>query len=155
MKTSKSELLNVLKALYKLEDLVIDEIAKIEKVKSSGFNESEKINEYKKEIEKYSKIIHTRKDQSEYYRNWYLKNGRKRKVSDINKIQEWWESNPEKVKASSIFRQFMKKNNIPKPKECSLCNKQRYVVAHHSDYSKPLEITWVCSSCHKKLHYKK
>jgi len=26
--------------------------------------------------------------------------------------------------------------------------------AHHDDYSKPLDIQWMCTSCHKRHHAK-
>jgi hypothetical protein len=26
------------------------------------------------------------------------------------------------------------------------------IVAHHADYSKPLDIIWVCRQCHYKIH---
>lgn len=35
----------------------------------------------------------------------------------------------------------------------SLCNCGREVaIAHHSDYDKPLDVIWMCTSCHIRLH---
>jgi len=39
-----------------------------------------------------------------------------------------------------------------KPSCCSICGKKENLQAHHSDYSKPLEVLWVCDSCHKMIH---
>jgi hypothetical protein len=36
-------------------------------------------------------------------------------------------------------------------KEFKKCNP----IAHHSDYSKPLDIEWLCNSCHERLHAEK
>lgn len=42
---------------------------------------------------------------------------------------------------------------ILKPKICSWCTEHhKQIEGHHHDYSKPLEVTWLCSPCHKKLH---
>ena len=38
--------------------------------------------------------------------------------------------------------------------KCELCHEEKYTLAHHSDYTKPLEITWLCDSCHVLLHAK-
>lgn len=38
---------------------------------------------------------------------------------------------------------------IPKP--CKICGKEK-VDAHHDDYSKPLEVKWLCRGCHRKHH---
>lgn len=37
--------------------------------------------------------------------------------------------------------------------ECEICYKPN-AQAHHKDYSKPFEITWLCSACHGKEHKK-
>jgi hypothetical protein len=34
---------------------------------------------------------------------------------------------------------------------CEICGKQR-VDAHHDDYSRPLDVRWLCRSHHKQLH---
>ncbi len=34
---------------------------------------------------------------------------------------------------------------------CEVCGAKR-TIAHHSDYFKPLKVTWLCHSCHKKVH---
>ena len=38
-----------------------------------------------------------------------------------------------------------------KPKPCERCGNPN-VVAHHEDYNKPLDVTWLCRSCHKNRH---
>jgi post-segregation antitoxin (ccd killing protein) len=37
--------------------------------------------------------------------------------------------------------------------KCGAAPKNRQLDGHHPDYSKPLEVVWLCRSCHKKEHY--
>lgn len=40
---------------------------------------------------------------------------------------------------------------IEKPHSCSICNcpdTEKRIEAHHYDYERPLEVTWLCPDCH-------
>lgn len=40
------------------------------------------------------------------------------------------------------------------PPSCPSCgNADRKLQAHHADYSKPLDIEWLCFLCHRRLHH--
>lgn len=45
-------------------------------------------------------------------------------------------------------RDAVKYGRLIKPKRCSHCEKIKKVEGHHEDYSKPLEVIWVCRQCH-------
>jgi hypothetical protein len=36
---------------------------------------------------------------------------------------------------------------------CEVCGR-KYAVAHHDDYSKPLDVRWLCLSHHRQHHVK-
>jgi hypothetical protein len=47
----------------------------------------------------------------------------------------------------------VRRGTLIKPSVCSKCNhSNKYIEAHHYDYSKPLDITWPCKSCHLEIH---
>ena len=35
---------------------------------------------------------------------------------------------------------------------CKACGSNDHVEKHHNDYSKPLDVVWLCRPCHKGLH---
>jgi hypothetical protein len=59
-------------------------------------------------------------------------------------------------RAGELLHSAIKSGKITKPSACDACGiKAEHVVdihAHHSDYSKPYEVLWLCSACHKRLH---
>lgn len=59
---------------------------------------------------------------------------------------------PEKWKARSELRYAVKIGLIKKLNFCQLCEKIKPLQGHHPDYAKPLEVLWLCSGCHKKVH---
>ena len=115
------------------------------------------IEEWKKrnpdKVKKY-KENHAEK-QAEYYRNWYKTNGRKRAKDYKEYASLWREKNSKAYRAQLLAKQAVKWGFLKKSKRCEACKKERKIISHHKDYSKPLEVTWLCYSCHAKLNFKK
>ena len=53
------------------------------------------------------------------------------------------------VAHSSVARAV--KNGTLARQPCCRCGESK-TVAHHEDYDKPLEVVWLCQSCHKQRH---
>ena len=70
--------------------------------------------------------------------------------------KEYYKRFPEKLKAKQVLRDSLRRGKINKPNKCQDCKKIfniRKIHAHHNDYLKPLDIVWICVSCHLKRHY--
>lgn len=51
----------------------------------------------------------------------------------------------------------IRRGDLIKPDECSVCGSKPpsgEIHAHHDDYSKPLDVRWVCRACHMAIHNK-
>ena len=66
--------------------------------------------------------------------------------------EKYRKEHPERISANSKVGRAIKSGKIIKPKCCSICGKECKTVAHHYDYSKPLDVIFVCQSCHKRIH---
>lgn len=59
------------------------------------------------------------------------------------------------VRARALANRAVKLGFLDRPRECPVCGGADLTVhAHHRDYTKPLEVTWMCSECHGKEHRK-
>lgn len=58
---------------------------------------------------------------------------------------------PEKYKARYTLRNYVRLGKIKKGL-CEVC-KDSKTQAHHDDYSKPLDVKWLCSKHHKEIHH--
>jgi transposase-like protein len=43
---------------------------------------------------------------------------------------------------------------LTKALNCEICGIEGKMEGHHEDYSKPLDVKWVCKTCHKHIHKK-
>lgn len=56
------------------------------------------------------------------------------------------------VAARQKVGKAVKNGELIRPESCSTCNKKCKPDAHHHDYSKPLDVVWLCRSCHLRVH---
>jgi hypothetical protein len=98
----------------------------------------------------------------ELRKKWY-KNNKEKKIDQQKKWRElhrdverksylkFCENNP--LKHTAYMKVLnAKRQGILKPQPCSGCGSTNRIQAHHTDYSKPLEVVWLCSKCHTKEH---
>lgn len=55
-------------------------------------------------------------------------------------------------RAQKLLQKSVKKKMIKKSQSCQICGRNRKIIGHHENYDKPLEVIWVCQSCHRKIH---
>ena len=67
--------------------------------------------------------------------------------------RKWREKYPEKYKARQQLRNAVKAGKIEKGSCMANDGCKGRLEAHHDDYSKPLEVKWLCQKHHKEHHY--
>lgn len=55
-----------------------------------------------------------------------------------------------KANCRSYANEYQRRGLL-KPAPCAKCGAER-AEKHHADYTKPLEVTWLCRSCHLAHH---
>jgi hypothetical protein len=82
----------------------------------------------------------------------YNKSSRGKEVKKGN-IQKWQSLNQTKRKAHISVNNAVRDGVLEKPLACQVCGStERRIHGHHEDYSKPLEVIWVCPPCHREFH---
>ena len=100
----------------------------------------EKMKEYRETHREYF-----RAKNREWLRNnpEYNKSRQRKYLSDPNNLQKHY--------ARVAVRNALKRGTLIKPNSCSECGKKGKVEADHHDYSKRLDVTWLCRDCHVKI----
>jgi len=68
--------------------------------------------------------------------------------------------NPEAAHAQSALQDKVRRGIVQRPATCERCGTvpapghdgRSSVQAHHPDYSRPLEVVWLCPPCHQGEH---
>ena len=72
----------------------------------------------------------------------------------IKYISMWGRNNPHKKRVEHFVQWMIKKGEIQRPSCCQECSATTKIDAHHDNYLKPLDIMWLCRTCHSKRHQK-
>ena len=69
--------------------------------------------------------------------------------------KKYREEKPMAVSAQRKAERAVKNGGLKKPNSCELCEVEGRIHGHHSDYSEPLKVIWVCVPCHSQIHHSK
>ncbi len=87
-----------------------------------------------------------------WYRNYREKN--RKRLADYNREYNysWRLSNgTEKDNVRRKLLYHVQNGNIKRGK-CEICAETKDIEGHHFDYSKPLDVIWLCTVHHKAVH---
>jgi hypothetical protein len=68
--------------------------------------------------------------------------------------QKYRKTHPDRARAEWLTRDAIKRGEL-KRQPCEICSWPKNTQAHHDDYSKPLEVRWLCQKHHRWMHSKK
>lgn len=71
-------------------------------------------------------------------------------MSAVDSNRKWRQNRPKAAKAHIILNWEVECGRIVH-QPCEVCGKDK-THGHHDDYSKPLEVRWLCPYHHRKLH---
>lgn len=77
------------------------------------------------------------------------------KASSNKSRKKWTANNSDKRSAHVILGNAVRSGKVIKSESCFRCNVSGVrIEGHHSDYSRPLVVEWLCCKCHTLEHKK-
>jgi hypothetical protein len=65
----------------------------------------------------------------------------------------WRAANPGAAQAHNAAYRAVKMGRLTRPNACEQCGQpSSRLEKHHADYSRPLDVIFACSGCHKAIH---
>ena len=75
------------------------------------------------------------------------------KISQTEAKKRWIENNLIKRAAQTMIKNYLRSRPHLVKENCESCGtKSERIHKHHDDYSKPLEVRFLCPKCHSKWH---
>ena len=90
----------------------------------------------------------------EYYRKYDRErsksSGRRERLAMNTSVSR--ANDPDKYRARTAVGNAIRDGRLVKPDRCSECGDSGVIHGHHEDYTKPLEVLWLCVPCHSARH---
>ena len=114
---------------------------KIEK----DLSEFSKCSQYKDGLQNECKSCNARRAKNYGWTPWGKESRRK-------SAKRYYKKHPHKVLAQGKVHHAVSIGELERPYFCESCGLFADIEGHHPDYSKPLEVDWLCVPCHVKEH---
>lgn len=118
----------------------IHDFYKCKKMKDGHFNSCKEC--YKKSVLK-NRVAHI-----EYYREYDRRRGNRQTKEYLSEYRKKF---PLKYKATRMVSNAIRDKKLFKM-PCEICGADKRTHAHHDDYSKPLNVRWLCAAHHRQWH---
>ena len=92
------------------------------------------------------------KKRREYANNIKTENPEKYSQIMADYTRKYRRKFPEKNMAHLRVSRALQSGVLKRPNICSRCGKKCKPDAHHEDYTKPLDVIWLCGDCHAEKH---
>ena len=81
----------------------------------------------------------------------YAKTEKGKEVS-AKGLKNYRRKHVDRHRAKALFWYALRDGKVIRPDRCQHCNVECVPQGHHNDYSKPLDVVWVCVPCHTEFH---
>jgi hypothetical protein len=71
-----------------------------------------------------------------------------RRASTQRVTQNWRARHPARSSAHCRVNSAVRRGDMQRPSACEWCGRSGKVEGHHHDYTKPLDVIWLCKPCH-------
>lgn len=101
-----------------------------------------------------ARVRANRRKRIEYYRQYEHRRAKQpRRVAAQTKLTKSWRlKHPDRYAAHAAVSNAIRDGVLKKPSQCSRCASTKHIHGHHEDYSRPLDVIWLCPRCHRIAH---
>lgn len=58
----------------------------------------------------------------------------------------------DKLLARKKLKRAVQSGKLTRPERCEACGRPGRIDGHHDDYARPLDVRWLCTTCHRSAH---
>lgn len=112
--------------------------------------------EHKEECNKRAKEYRKKNKEKilEKKNNWVRRNEERLKEYRRQYHEDYKERSKAELKARTKLSNAIRDGKVLRPNKCDRCGKKCTPDGHHWNYAYPLNVVWLCRSCHKIVHFK-